>query len=212
MKVKFLILMTSVGIAGIGAGLLAGKLHTPRTDPYAFLVPKLPISQPFAMDKAGYKARIDFWAVPGQVVLGDLGIGYMVAVDFSRRDTQENLSEFIDSSEKFLNGREPVALKVKVFLVKNSIETPIPASDYSSAQAIHGDSQYRLPTAQKIEQSLAYLSVHSATSDAIHTVAAGFRLPEYGHYRVEVETVQDQSIFKNVGATLIIDKYSPTGK
>jgi hypothetical protein len=55
-------------------------------------------------------------------------------------------------------------------------------------------------------------AANSLTSEVAHTVAASFQLPEYGHYRVEVETVQDQSIFKNVNATLIIDKYSPTGK
>jgi hypothetical protein len=43
-------------------------------------------------------------------------------------------------------------------------------------------------------------------------VAVGFRLPEYGHYRVEIETVQDQPIFKDTGATLIIDKYPYNGK
>jgi hypothetical protein len=210
MKVKFLILMTSVGIAGIGAGLLAEKLHAPRTDPYAFLTPKLPISQPFAMDKAGNKARIDFWAVPGQVVLEEQN--YMVAVNFSLHDTQENIDSFIHGSDKALDGREPIALKVKVFLVRNSTETSIAVWDYSSARANLGDPQYRLPTPEKIEQSLAYLHANSATSEVSFTVAVGFRLPEYGHYRIEVETVQDQPIFKGVGATLVVDKYSYAGK
>jgi hypothetical protein len=212
MKIKFLILMTSVGIAGIGAGFLAEKLHAPRTDPYAFLTPKLPISQPFAMDKAGNKARIDFWAVPGQVVLGDLDVGYMVAVTFSRRDTQENLIDLIQQGERFQDGREPVALKVKVFLVKNSDEVPIATWDYSSARAALGDSQYHMPTQEKTEQSMVYLHTNSWSSDWLLTVAAGFHLPEYGHYRVEVETVENQPVFKSVGATLIVDKYSYAGK
>jgi hypothetical protein len=175
-------------------------------------MPKLPIRQPFPIDKAGSKVSIDFWAVPGQVILGGDDTGYMVAIDFSRHDTQKDLIEFIRSSEKFINDHEPIALKVKVFLVKNSIEIPIAIRDYSSAQAAQGNPQYRLPTQEKIEQSLAYLHPKSWDNDSILAVVAGFRLPEYGHYRVEVESVQNRPIFKDVDSMLIIDKYPYIGK
>jgi hypothetical protein len=214
-KIKSLFLVVLIGISGAGtgcAGLTGAQSSLPHNDVYSFLMPKLPISQPFAMDKAGNKARIDFWAVPGEVKLGDEGNGYMVAIKFSQRDTRENILDIIQRSETFQDDRKPIALKVRVFLLKNLIEVPIFASDYSSARAALGDPYYRTPTREKIEQSLAYLSPNSGDGNSELAVVVGFRLPEYGRYRVEVETVQNQPIFKEVGTALIIDKYLYSGK
>lgn len=183
-------------------GLLVSSCAGAHDDSYAFLSPKLPVTQAFAMDKAGNRASIDFWVVPGQ---NDLKHRYMVSLNF-QRGNDKDLIDF------FKKTKEPVTVKVKVFQVKNQTETRITAQDESDIRSSLGQSGYPAPSQEKTSNAYAYLSVYGWDSHTLNVLVAGFRLNAYGHYRADIETVQDQPIFKGVKSDVKIEDFYNTGE
>jgi hypothetical protein len=168
-----------------------------RRDPYFFLNPKIPVSVPFAMDKAGNKAVIDFWAVPGNV---DLDKTYMVSFSFNRRGSHDPMELFMSDKPKL---RPKVS--VRLWQIRNSDKEAATLKDRSLILA-EGDPD-RSPN---IGDEVAYLYLTAWTGDQAYMLVASFKLQKYGHYRAEIEALQDTPSLNGVASRLeVTEAFNP---
>lgn len=189
------------------SGLLIGCLglfSCTHSDPYFFLYPKIPVSVPFSIDKAGIKASIDFWIVPGGV---NLERQQMVDFRFDRMKGADPID--------YVSGTPPrvrIPVKIRVFLIDNQTVKRIPTTDYGKPPS-EVKSEDALPNSMKnADSDIAYLSLESSWDDYGEMVVASFWLREYGHYRVYIETLRDAPEFKNVKSELEIKEIYNQGE
>lgn len=169
-------------------------------DPYFFLNPKLPVSVPFAMDKAGNKAGIDFWVVPGNV---DLDKTYMVSFSFDRKHGLDPMQLFMGDHPSL---RPKVSLRL--WLINNQNQTRVPLKGRSLNLA--EDDPARTPGA--FGDDLAYLRLRTWDGNVADMLVASFKLEEYGHYRAEIEVLQDTPALQGIPSELIVKEVFNRGK
>lgn len=154
----------------------------------------LPVTAPFAMDKAGNTARIDFSVVEGQA---NLKRRFMVSLDFPQTENY--------SIEKIIQQKK-VPVHVEVFEVDHGEMKPIPTQDDEAIVAAANGSEGRADT------QLATLDLYATDGKTSSVLIAGFYASRYGHYIAVVKTVRDFSMFKNVAIELKVDEFYNTGK
>ncbi|HUA81101.1 MAG TPA: hypothetical protein VL997_12065 [Dyella sp.] len=170
-----------------------------RGDPYFFLNPQLPVSVPFAMDKAGNKAVIDFWAVPGNA---DLSKTYMVSFSFDRHGSHDPMVLFM-SDKPALRPK----VRIHLWLIKNQNQQSVPLKDRSLILAT-GDTA----RPQVIGNDIAYVYLTAWTGDFADMLVASFDLNEYGHYRAEIEALQDTPALHGLRSELSVTEVFNPGE
>ena len=158
----------------------------------------MPVSVPFALDKAGNKSNIDFWARPGNV---DLDKAYMVSLSFSQKGIRDPMPELVGDHPQVR-----IPLKVTVSLVKGQAEEAILTMDHAEFLSAANNEKFPLPAWEQADGHIAYLFLDRSDGDTADMWVVSFRLKEYGHYRVDVETLQDEPIFKGVKSELAVQE------
>lgn len=159
------------------------------SDPYFFLNPKMPVSTPFALEKAGNKVSVDFWVLPKRQKLNEtqmIGLRYPVSKDL------------VLGTMDMMRGTE-IPLQVKLVAIDNLSETPI---------ALRGASDPN-PSAPfgAIANGVAYPSPYRHRAPFQEVIVALFRPPRYGHYRVEVSILKDNVSLKSMPFELFVSDY-----
>lgn len=184
---------TATRIAGLlfGCfGLLSGAACSPSTPVHQ----ALPVVVPFAMDKAGQTARIEFSVVEGQA---NLKRRFMVDLDFPQTE---------DGSIENVIQQKDVPVQIQVFSVDQGKMTPIPTQDEQTILAVANGAK------TKTDSSVANLHLHAYQGGASTCLVAGFYLSHYGHYVAVVKTVKDLPMFKNIKTQLKVDEFYNTGE
>jgi len=172
------------------ATTIGGALHaSPATTPEP---PAPPVSAPFAMDKAGATARIDFQVSPEQVK-GKRRL--MVALDFPQTG-QGKVEDAIQQND--------FPIQVEVFLLSHGESIAVPTQDN---QAI-------LQSASGKQQSaeVAHLHLYGTNGQTSNVLITGFRPSRSGHYYAKVKTVVDLPIFTGIQTTLKVAPFYNTGE
>ncbi len=181
-----------------------GLVSCAREDKQAPSSADMPVSVPFELDKAGNKASIDFWAKPGTV---DLSKTYMVSFSFSQKGSHDPMPEVAGD-----NPHIKLPLKAVVSLVKGQTSEPIPTMDYAEFLNSANSSKFPLPSWENPQSDTAYLFLDRSDGDTADMWVVSFKIKEYGHYRVNVETLQDQPMFKGIKSTLAVQERFSLGE
>jgi len=153
---------------------------------------------PFSINKAGNVAKIDFQAQPGAV---DLKKTYMVKLTFDRAQNRDPLS--------LLEGRPPrtlLPIKAKVTRIDGKSREAVTIMDNSQFLGNIDIEKYPGTTPENPKEDVVYAFLYGSTGTHGYICIARFNLSSYGHYQVEIETVQDQPIFDNVKSSLTIEE------
>ncbi|HEY0197352.1 MAG TPA: hypothetical protein VGC19_02265 [Rhodanobacter sp.] len=171
-------------------GLPSGVACTPASPAHR----ALPVTVPFAMDKAGNTTRIDFSALEGQA---NLKRRFMVGLDFPQTQNY--------SIENVIQQKD-VPVHVEVFFVDHGKMTPVPTQDDEAIVSAANGAK------TKADNSLANLHLHAHDGETSYVLVAGFYLSRYGQYVAVVKTVEDLPMFKNIETRLKVDEFYNTGE
>lgn len=167
--------------------VMGAALHASPSTPSA-----LPVSTPFAMDKAGASTRIDFQVSAAQVKTGRR---LMVALDFPQTG-QGHIEDAIQQQD--------FPVQVEVFLMDNGKPMAVSTEDnrtiLQSAAAKQGDAK------------LAHLHLYGTDGTTSNVLITGFRPLKPGHYYAKVKTVEDLPVFAGVPTILKVAPFYNTGE
>lgn len=168
----------------VWGGLQATSATPPRPSP-------LPVSAPFAMDKAATSARIDFWVTPEQVKAKRR---LMLALDFPQTE-HGNVEDAIQQQD--------IPIQAEVFWVNEGKTTPIPTQDN---RAILQN------PAQGQQMSIAHLHLYGTNGHTSNVLITGFYPSGPGHYFATVKTVEDRPVFSGIQTSLRVAPFYNTGE
>lgn len=189
----------------LGIGLMCiGLMSCTRGDPQLHLNANMPVTVPFELDKAGNKASIDFWAKPGDV---DFAKAYMVIFSFSQKGSRDPMPELVGD-----NPHIKIPLKVTVSLIRDQADEPIATLDHAEFLSAADSEKFPLPSWERPNSNIAYLFLGRSDGDTADMWVVSFRLKEYGHYRVDVEALQDQPIFTGIKSELAVQERFSLGE
>jgi len=176
---------------GIAAGCVTWALATASTPPRH---PALPITQPYAIDKAGHIATIDFWIEKGKV---DTSRRLMLALDFPQTD-KGTLEDAIQ--------QQSLPIEAKVFFESGGHRIPVSTEDNAAIlSAARGQ-------APKTDGTVSHLHLYATDGKTSNVLVTGFRVAHEGHYVAVVKTIQDQPLFKGINTVLRMDTFYNPGK
>ncbi|MGL4767390.1 MAG: hypothetical protein ACRCV6_04850 [Formosimonas sp.] len=163
-----------------------------KKDPYFFLQPQAPTSQPISLDSAQKSLDLDFWIVPNT----KLDMNYPVTIGLSYKFKFDN-----DIRERV--AKTPIPLKLKIFLIKNQQQETITFD--AKTQEKEGYKK-GLINASVIAtpHNFFYPSEADKNIGQEEYIAAVFHPPEHGHYRVEVTTEKDNPDLKTIEFELFV--------
>ena len=165
-------------------------------DPYYFLNPKLPLTQPFSIEKAGNKASMDFWVLPNaENATRFCDVMFL----FNYADKAGDPRKAVDEIE--------VPLKIKVFYVQNGDRKPIEARVWSksiAAASLNANIEQRQRLS--ISEGDAYLVDDGWDSSQVYMSVASFKPEKFGQYHIEIETIKDQPVFNNHKSEIVISQ------
>ncbi|WP_266171072.1 hypothetical protein [Dyella subtropica] len=176
---------------GITIGCMVGTLAAASSPPRH---PIPPITKPYAMDKAGNVAAIDFWVEKGKI---DTRRRLMLALDFPQ--TEKGAVE--DAIQQ-----QSLPIEVQVFFEEGGHRVPVPTEDNDTILAT------AYGAAVKADNPMAHLHLYATDGKTSNVLIAGFRATHDGHYVAVIRTTQDQPVFKDIKTTLRVDEFYNTGE
>lgn len=189
-RTKAFVAFLGLGVLGMTAGLYR-YLHHPVAPPL--------VTVPFAMDKSGATARVDFTIERNRLTKRRM----MIALEFPKSP------DF--SIERALEQNAP-AVRVAIFREDQGRWTTIPIEGYEElARAVPGapvsdGSAHPLPGPRNIRLHLY------GWNDTSSVLIGGFSPTEPGHYYATIETLEDVPMFSGVRTVLKVDDFYNTGK
>ncbi|MDQ7994898.1 MAG: hypothetical protein AAGC76_03500 [Luteibacter sp.] len=155
--------------------------------------------QSFPLGAADKSTTIDFWIREGDA---DLGRPFMVAIEFATGYPRQR---------EYLIRSEP-PLRVRAWRVDAKSTSELTVLDMDGINSVRGSFDHWKSTAAEPVRSMMHLHVHGHTATENLVVAAGFRVSDFGHYRVSVGTVYDLPIMDDVQTEIVVRDFYNMGK
>ena len=132
---------------------------------------------------------------------------YTVAVFLWNPDKDPRLSDLSTYPP-----RQRLCLRVRVWHLVNGKEIAVRVNDRLFDYDRNTQTFTRVPSMSERKTDIAYVSSSGIVNDVKSMDSVHFRFPEYGQYRVDVETVMDMPLLYAIPSWLTVQRDFPHGK